>query len=146
MYVCIYSELLVNYYKTNTFVTTTQVKKQNLARTRTLPICPISNIALPFPTNNHHSDNYGNHFLVLIYGLIIHVHIHRPYGFQNHMFKNLGLDFPGGQKSACLCRVHGFNPWARKIPHTTGQLGSCVTANEHTWPRAHAPQQEKSPQ
>ena len=28
-----------------------------------------------------------------------------------------------GSESACLCRGRGFEPWSRKIPHATEQLG-----------------------
>ena len=34
------------------------------------------------------------------------------------------------KKSACQCRIHGFNPWFRKIPHTLEQLSSCTATIE----------------
>ena len=40
-----------------------------------------------------------------------------------------------GRESACQCRVQGFDPQSRKIPHPPGQLSLCVTTTE-----AHAPQ------
>ena len=35
-----------------------------------------------------------------------------------------------GKESACKCRRHGFNPWSRKIPHTSEQLSPWVTTTE----------------
>ena len=58
----------------------------------------------------------------------------------------------------CQCRGHSFHHWAGKIPHTLGELSSCIItielALQSLWaatteahvPRAHALQQEKPPQ
>ena len=35
-----------------------------------------------------------------------------------------------GKESACRCRRHGFDPWARKIPHAPEQLSPWATATE----------------
>ena len=69
-----------------------------------------------------------------------------------------------GKESACQSRRHGFKAWSRKIPHALEQLNpSTVTiwvcalepGSHNSWahvpqlltvPRAHALQQEKSPQ
>ena len=31
------------------------------------------------------------------------------------------------------CRGHGFDPWSRKIPHASEQLGKCRTTNDRAW-------------
>ena len=47
--------------------------------------------------------------------------------------KNSSLGLPwwrSGWESACRCRGHGFEPWSRKIPHATEQLGPWATTTE----------------
>ena len=69
-----------------------------------------------------------------------------------------------GKEVACQRRRHGFDPWSRKIPHASEQLGHaqllslcsragepqllspCAATTEAQAPRAGAPQQEKPPQ
>ena len=41
-----------------------------------------------------------------------------------------------GKESACQCRRHGFDPWPRKIPHTTEQL---TPFGKTTWPVLQSP-------
>ena len=41
-------------------------------------------------------------------------------------FKTIRLGLPwwrSGWESACLCRIHGFEPWPGKIPHAAERLG-----------------------
>ena len=35
-----------------------------------------------------------------------------------------------GKESTCQCRRHRFDPWSRKIPHSTEQLSLCITTIE----------------
>ena len=45
--------------------------------------------------------------------------------------RNTGLPWwCSGWESACQCRGHGFEPWSRKIPHATEQLGPWATTTE----------------
>ena len=57
-------------------------------------------------------------------------------------------DFPGGPVAKNLpanAGGHGFDPWSRGIPHTSGQLSLHATATEPEGSRARGPQ-EKPPQ
>ena len=50
---------------------------------------------------------------------------------KNKTKQNLGLPWwRSGQKSACQCRGHGFNPWSGKIPHAAEQLSPWATTTE----------------
>ena len=40
------------------------------------------------------------------------------------------LDFPGGQESACQCRIHKFDPWSGRIPPAAERLSPRAATTE----------------
>ena len=55
------------------------------------------------------------------------------YGLKKKNTKKTGLPWwSSGWESICQRRGHGFDPWSRKIPHASGQLGPCVTMTATT--------------
>ena len=69
---------------------------------------------------------------------------------KKKMIQNCHMGLPwwrSGWESACQCRGHGFEPWSRRLPHATEQLGLCTPTTEPvlwslqaTTTEAHEPQ------